>query len=135
MKHPSDWASAAPTSARTGAWTGALPPAPAGGVAFACDDCPPGSLLVTELRGTEALGEPFEFELTLMSPRCDLDARAMLHRHACVYLLGPDPHQPPVPYHGVLACFEQLHGTDSHTLYRNCSSSAKPCCIPRRAWR
>ncbi len=90
---------------------------PAGHASFASDAFARDTFEVLELHGSEALGEPFAFELTLLASRCDLDARAALREHACLRLHPPGS-QPPVPYHGVLSRFEQLHSTDSHTLYR-----------------
>jgi type VI secretion system secreted protein VgrG len=90
---------------------------PAGHASFASDAFARDTFEVLELHGSEALGEPFAFELTLLASRCDLDASAALREHACLRL-HPQGSQAPVPYHGVLSRFEQLHSTDSHTLYR-----------------
>ncbi|MBU6511246.1 MAG: hypothetical protein KGR99_02920, partial [Betaproteobacteria bacterium] len=90
----------------------------AGAPCFVSQGCDPDSLELLEAHGSEALGEPFAFELTLASPSPELDLHALLRSPACLRLRHLHPELPDLPYHGMLERFEQLHSTPSHTLYR-----------------
>ena len=91
--------------------------------------CEADSFELLELRGCEALGQPYAFELTLASRDPRIDPLALLRSPACLRLrraqAGP-PELPELPYHGLLEHFEQLHPTPAlasarspaHTLYR-----------------
>jgi type VI secretion system secreted protein VgrG len=71
---------------------------------------------VVEMEGFEALSQPFRFTLTLVSEDAGIDAGAMLLNPATFTIYGPGGHTA-VPYHGVLAEFDQLHSVDGYVFY------------------
>ncbi|SPB14543.1 VgrG-5 [Caballeronia novacaledonica] len=76
-----------------------------------------GKFAVVEMEGFEAISQPFRFTLTLVSEDPSIDFDAML-RHPATFLIYPPDGRDSVPYHGVLAEFDQLHRADGYVFYR-----------------
>lgn len=72
---------------------------------------------VVEMQGYEALSKPFRFTLTLVSDDAIIDFEKMLSNPATFRIYAPDGTDP-VPYHGVLEEFDQLHRADGYIFYR-----------------
>lgn len=72
---------------------------------------------VVEMQGYEALSKPFRFTLTLVSDDATIDFEKMLSNPATFRIYAPDGTDP-VPYHGVLEEFDQLHRADGYIFYR-----------------
>lgn len=72
---------------------------------------------VVEMEGFEALSRPFQFTLTLVTDDADIDFDTMLRMPATFSIFSHDGKRE-VPYHGVLAGFEQLHRADGYVFYR-----------------
>jgi type VI secretion system secreted protein VgrG len=76
---------------------------------------PEGVLLLETLRGQEALGRPFKFELSLLSKEPDLDAADVLGMPLAVCLklnTGEDRF-----FHGIVTSFRKGGATQLHTRY------------------
>jgi type VI secretion system secreted protein VgrG len=76
-----------------------------------------GKFAVVEMEGFEAISQPFRFTLTLVSDDPSIDFDAML-KHPATFLIYPPDGRDSVPYHGVLAEFDQLHRADGYVFYR-----------------
>jgi type VI secretion system secreted protein VgrG len=76
-----------------------------------------GKFAVVEMEGFEAISQPFRFTLTLVSEDASIDFDAML-RHPATFVIYPPDGRDNVPYHGVLAEFDQLHRADGYVFYR-----------------
>ncbi|MDR5799180.1 MULTISPECIES: type VI secretion system tip protein TssI/VgrG [Caballeronia] len=76
-----------------------------------------GKFAVVEMEGFEAISQPFRFTLTLVSEDPSIDSDAML-KHPATFLIYPPDGRDSVPYHGVLAEFDQLHRADGYVFYR-----------------
>lgn len=72
---------------------------------------------VVEMEGFEAISRPFRFTLTLVTDDADIDFDAMLRMPATFSIFSHDGRRE-VPYHGVLAGFEQLHRAGGYVFYR-----------------
>ena len=72
---------------------------------------------LVSLEGYEAISRPFRFELVLVSDNPDVDFDAMLRQPASLRIYAPDG-AGHLPYHGILAEFEQLHRADGYVFYR-----------------
>ena len=72
---------------------------------------------VVEMEGFEAISRPFQFTLTLVTDDADIDFDTMLRMPATFTIFSHDGKRE-VPYHGVLAGFEQLHRADGYVFYR-----------------
>jgi type VI secretion system secreted protein VgrG len=72
---------------------------------------------VVEMEGFEAISRPFQFTLTLVTDDADIDFDTMLRMPATFSIFSHDGKRE-VPYHGVLAGFEQLHRVDGYVFYR-----------------
>jgi len=72
---------------------------------------------VVEMEGFEAISKPFQFTLTLVTDDADIDFDTMLRMPATFSIFSQDGKRE-VPYHGVLAGFEQLHRVDGYVFYR-----------------
>ena len=74
---------------------------------------------VVELQGFEAISKPYEFTLTLVSERADLDLDDLLAKPATLTIHSRLPGQAPIPYHGLLTEFTQLQQVaNGWTLYQ-----------------
>lgn len=72
---------------------------------------------VVEMEGFEAISKPFQFTLTLVTDDADIDFDTILRMPATFSIFSQDGKRE-VPYHGVLAGFEQLHRVDGYVFYR-----------------
>lgn len=72
---------------------------------------------VVRLDGVEALCRPFRFALTLVSDDAQVDFDAMLKNTATLAIYSPDGAQE-IPYHGVIAEFEQLQRVGNYVFYK-----------------
>ena len=72
---------------------------------------------VVEMEGFEAISKPFLFTLTLVTDDADIDFDSMLRMPATFSIFSHDGRRE-VPYHGVLAGFEQLHRAGGYVFYR-----------------
>ncbi|OWY26789.1 type VI secretion system Vgr family protein [Herbaspirillum robiniae] len=72
---------------------------------------------LVSMEGYEAISQPFRFELILVSDNAEIDFDAMLRQPASMRIYAPDGASH-VPYHGILAAFEQLHRADGYVFYR-----------------
>jgi len=72
---------------------------------------------VVNMEGYEAISRPFRFELTLVSDDADVDFDKMLQNPATFRIYTADGSSS-VPYHGMLAEFDQLHQSDGYVFYR-----------------
>jgi type VI secretion system secreted protein VgrG len=64
---------------------------------------------VVRFRGTEGLSRCYEFEIDLVSDNPEIDMTAVLENQATFTILREDGD---IPFHGILAQFEQLHEID-----------------------
>lgn len=71
---------------------------------------------VVNMEGYEAISRPFRFELTLVSDDADVDFDKMLQNPATFRIYAADGASS-VPYHGILAEFDQLHQSDGYVFY------------------
>ncbi|MBN2243177.1 MAG: type VI secretion system tip protein VgrG [Acidobacteria bacterium] len=76
---------------------------------------PQDTFSVVRFRGIEAMSRPYEFDITLASRDPEIDLKTVLRNPATLTFVhgGGD-----LPFHGVLAGFEQLHEVKQHALYR-----------------
>lgn len=72
---------------------------------------------VVNLEGFEAICRPFSFALTLVSDDAQVDFDAMLKNTATLCIYSPDATQE-IPYHGVIAQFEQLQRVGNYVFYQ-----------------
>ncbi len=70
---------------------------------------------VVKFRGVEAISRPYEFDVTLASEDPEIDLKAVLQNPATLTIEHGDEE---LPFHGVLAQFEQLHEVKQHVFYR-----------------
>ncbi|MFT0531304.1 type VI secretion system Vgr family protein [Castellaniella hirudinis] len=75
------------------------------------------SFQVIRLEGREAISEPFEFQLILVSDQADIDLDAALQASATLKLRSRDQSRS-VPYHGMLASIQQLGYVDQYYFYQ-----------------
>ena len=84
---------------------------------FVADSLPTEKFAVVNMKGYEALSKPFRFTLTLVSDDANIDMRKMLKESSTLRIHSADG-KTTVPYHGVLAEFEQLHQSGGYIFYR-----------------
>lgn len=72
---------------------------------------------VVNMEGYEAISHLFRFEITLVSDDADIDFDQMLQNPATFRIYAADGASS-MPYHGVLAEFDQLHRADGYVFYR-----------------
>lgn len=72
---------------------------------------------VVNMQGFESLSKTFRFTLTLVTDDATIDFDQMLQNPATFSIFAPDGGGA-VPYHGVLAGFDQLHRADGYVFYR-----------------
>lgn len=70
---------------------------------------------VVRFHGEEGLSQLYNFEILLVSEKADLDLEAILQSPALFTIKSKNGD---LPYHGILASFEQLHQADSWVFYR-----------------
>jgi len=67
------------------------------------------------IHGEEGLSQLYSFEILLVSEKADLDLEAILQSPAVFTIKSKNGD---LPYHGILASFEQLHKADAWVFYR-----------------
>lgn len=72
---------------------------------------------VVKLDGYEAISRPFRFELQMVSTNKDIDFEEMLYSNATIKIRSHDL-QTSVPYHGMVAEFEQMSIIGEFAMYR-----------------
>lgn len=77
----------------------------------------PALFQVIRLEGHEAISQPFEFQLTLVSDQGDIDLDAALQATATLTIRSRDAART-TPYHGMLASIEQLGCVDQAYFYQ-----------------
>lgn len=77
-----------------------------------------GTFSVITLDGHESISRIYRFELVLVSHDAAIDLDQMLRADATLRILPPDPGGTALPYHGVLAEFDQLHQVGGYNFYR-----------------
>ncbi|RJR45796.1 MAG: type VI secretion system tip protein VgrG [Desulfobacteraceae bacterium] len=70
---------------------------------------------VVRFRGSEGFNKCYRFEIDLVSTQPELDLRSLLRNPATFTLLRDEGD---IPFHGILAQFDQLHQVDEHVFYR-----------------
>lgn len=75
------------------------------------------SFQVVRLDGREAISQPFDFQLVLVSNQADIDLDAALQAAATLTIRSRDQSQS-VPYHGMLADIQQLGYVDEYYFYQ-----------------
>lgn len=70
---------------------------------------------VVRFKGSEGLSLCYQFEIDLVSREAELDLTAVLKHPATFTILREDGD---IPFHGILAQFEQLHEIDTFIFYR-----------------
>ncbi|MBI5520496.1 MAG: type VI secretion system tip protein VgrG [Desulfovibrio sp.] len=73
------------------------------------------TFVVARFHGEEGLSQLYSFDILLVSDKADLDLEAILQSPAVFTIKGKEAE---LPYHGILASFEQLHQADSWVFYR-----------------
>ena len=72
---------------------------------------------VVNLEGFEAINRPYRFALMLVSDDAEIDFDKILKNSGTLCIYSPDGTQE-VPYHGVIAEFEQLQKVGNYVYYR-----------------
>jgi len=72
---------------------------------------------VVNFQGSEGLSACYQFEIMLVADDPEIDLDAVLHSPATFSILRDD-NNGNIPFHGILAQFEQLHEVDNHVFYR-----------------
>ena len=70
---------------------------------------------VARFHGEEGLSQLYSFEILLVSEKADLDLEAILQSPALFTIKSKNGD---LPYHGILASFEQMHKADTWVFYR-----------------
>lgn len=71
--------------------------------------------VVARFHGEEGLSQLYSFEILLVSEKADIDLEAVLQNPAVFTIKSK---YGDLPYHGILASFEQLHKADQWVFYR-----------------
>ncbi len=83
--------------------------------AFVSTVLPAETFTVVRFRGEEGLSRCYRFELELVAEDASLDLAAVLAAPVAFTILRAEGD---IPFHGVLAGFEQLHQMDNYVFYR-----------------
>jgi len=70
---------------------------------------------VVRFKGSEGLGKCYEFQIDLVSTEAEIDLDQALRDPATFTILRKEGD---IPFHGILAEFEQLHQVDQYVFYR-----------------
>ena len=70
---------------------------------------------VVRFRGSEGFSKCYRFEIDLVSTEPQIDLRSLLSNPATFTLLRDEGD---IPFHGMLAQFDQLHQVDEYVFYR-----------------
>lgn len=73
---------------------------------------------VVRFSGEEGLSMLYRFEILLISEQQDIDLTAVLQNPATFTIKGQFAQGPDLPFHGILATFEQMHRFGPYTFYR-----------------
>lgn len=84
---------------------------------FGSDDFDARTFSVVNMEGFESISKPFRFKLVLVSDDPDIDMKKMLKK-ACTLRIFSFDGKTAMPYHGVLAEFEQLHQANGYVFYQ-----------------
>jgi type VI secretion system VgrG family protein len=76
---------------------------------------PEDTFSVVKFSGTEAISRPYEFDILLASEDPEIDLKTVLQNPATLTITDGNED---LPFHGVLAQFEQLHEAKQHVFYR-----------------
>jgi type VI secretion system VgrG family protein len=76
---------------------------------------PEDTFSVVKFSGIDAISKPYEFDITLSSQDPEIDLKAVLQNSATLAIIHGGAE---LPFHGVLAEFEQLHEVKQHAFYR-----------------
>lgn len=82
---------------------------------FTSKALPEDTFSVVRFSGIESLSRPYEFDITLASQDPEIDLKAVLQNPATLTITHTHEE---LPFHGVLAGFEQLHEVKQHAFYR-----------------
>lgn len=85
---------------------------------FASQAYDPDTFAVVKLEGHEGISRLYRFELVLVSHNPAIDLDKMLQASATLRILPVAQGAPALPYHGVLAEFDQLRQAGGYTFYR-----------------
>lgn len=85
---------------------------------FISQGLPETTFEVVHFTGEESLNVPYRFDILLQSSTPDLDLDQIMRAPASLTIKHQITHGPDMPYHGILASFEQLHQADKTTFYR-----------------
>mgnify|MGYP001052828048 CR=1 FL=1 len=75
----------------------------------------PDTFAVVRFRGAEGFSKCYEFEVDLVSTEAEIDLNQVLKNPATFTILREEGD---IPFHGILAEFEQLHQVDDYVFYR-----------------
>jgi type VI secretion system secreted protein VgrG len=73
------------------------------------------TFVVVRFHGEEGLSQLYSYEILLVSDKADLDLESILQTPATLTIKSKNGN---LPYHGILASFEQMHQVDSWVFYR-----------------
>jgi type VI secretion system secreted protein VgrG len=73
---------------------------------------------VVRFSGEEGLSTLYRFEILLVSEKEDIDLTAVLQNPATFTIKGYFSGGEDLPFHGILAAFEQMHQADNYVFYR-----------------
>jgi type VI secretion system secreted protein VgrG len=82
---------------------------------FVSNGLKPDTFGVVRFRGSEGFSRCYEFEIDLVSTEAELDVDTVISNTATFTILRDDGD---IPFHGILAEFEQLHQVDQYVFYR-----------------
>lgn len=85
---------------------------------FTSRGLPPETFAVVRFTGEEALSTLYRFEILLISEQEDIDLGQVLQNPATFIIKEQFTGQGDLPFHGILASFEQLHQFDRYVYYR-----------------
>ena len=71
---------------------------------------------VVSFSGSEGFSMCYEFRIDLVSRNAEIDLKSVLRSPATFTILREEENN--IPFHGILAQFEQLHEVDEHVFYR-----------------
>ncbi|RJR33219.1 MAG: type VI secretion system tip protein VgrG [Desulfobacteraceae bacterium] len=82
---------------------------------FVSSALPKDTFVVVRFRGAEGFSRCYEFEIELVSTETEIDLDQVLSNPAAFTILREDGD---IPFHGILAEFEQQHQVDEYVFYR-----------------
>ncbi len=82
---------------------------------FVSHASPANTFGVVRFKGVEGFSTCYQFEIYLVSKNAEIDLTTVLENPVTFTILREDGD---IPFHGILAQFEQLHEVDEHVFYR-----------------